>query len=378
EEKGSNQFEKLRQEHIVFIVDEAHRAVSDEEMKRIKKILPNSTWFGLTGTPIFEQNKKQENGTFARTTSQQYGPLLHSYTTKNAMDDGAVLGFQVEYHSLISEEDQEVIVTQLNKGKLPDDVLQQEKLLPTELYETDEHIRTMLQKIFNRRSVVKKFKVQNGFPTMSAILTTHSIAQAKHIYRILKEMKDNGTLLNGRQFDERHQLIDKDFPRVAITFSTNPDQLEKNEQDDELVEIMKEYAKQFDASPYQDEKLYNQNINKRLARKEKQYQSDGQWLDFVIVVDRLLTGFDSPTIQTLYIDREMNYQKLLQAFSRTNRIYTGKDSGLIVSFRKPFTMKENVQNTFRLFSNENQNFDQLIPREYEEVKKEFIECSTLY
>ncbi|WP_148113682.1 DEAD/DEAH box helicase family protein, partial [Lacticaseibacillus rhamnosus] len=196
EEKGSNQFEKLRQEHIVFIVDEAHRAVSDEEMKRIKKILPNSTWFGLTGTPIFDQNKKQENGTFARTTSQQYGPLLHSYTTKNAMDDGAVLGFQVEYHSLISEEDQEVIVTQLNKGKLPDDVLQQEKLLPTELYETDEHIRTMLQKIFNRRSVIKKFKVQNGFPTMSAILTTHSIAQAKHIYRILKEMKDNGTLLN--------------------------------------------------------------------------------------------------------------------------------------------------------------------------------------
>ena len=239
EEKGSNQYEKLRKEHIVFIVDEAHRAVSDEEMKRIKKILTNSTWFGLTGTPIFEENKKQENGTFARTTSQQYGPLLHSYTIKNAMDDGAVLGFQVEYHSLISEEDQEVIVTQLNKGKLPDDVLQQEKLLPTELYETDEHIRTMLQKIFNRRSVVKKFKVKNGFPTMSAILTTHSIAQAKHIYRILKEMKDNGTLLNGRQFDERHQLIDKDFPRVAITFSTNPDQLEKNEQNE--LQVMLEW-----------------------------------------------------------------------------------------------------------------------------------------
>ncbi|MDM5145246.1 hypothetical protein ICE98_02380 [Lactococcus lactis] len=71
--------------------------------------------------------------------------------------------------------------------------------------------------------------------------------------------------MNGRQFDERHQLIDKDFPRVAITFSTNPDQLEKNEQDDELVEIMKEYAKQFDASPYQDEKLYNQNINKTVG-----------------------------------------------------------------------------------------------------------------
>ncbi|WP_273751032.1 DEAD/DEAH box helicase family protein, partial [Leuconostoc mesenteroides] len=65
ETNGHNQFDRLRKEHIVFIVDEAHRAVSDEEMRRIKKILPNSTWFGLTGTPIFEENKKQENGTYA-------------------------------------------------------------------------------------------------------------------------------------------------------------------------------------------------------------------------------------------------------------------------------------------------------------------------
>lgn len=378
EEKGSNQFEKLRKEHIVFIVDEAHRAVSDEEMRKIKKILPNSTWFGLTGTPIFEENQKQENGTFARTTSQQYGPLLHSYTTKNAMDDGAVLGFQVEYHSLISEEDQEAVVVNVNNGELIDDPFEQEKLLPRELYEKDDYIRKMLQKIFNRRSIVKKFNVKNGFPTMSAILTTHSIQQAKRIYQLLKEMKADGSLLNGQNFDKRHQLIDKDFPRVAITFSTNPDQLEKNKQDDELVAIMEDYAHQFDVSPYQDEKLYNQNINKRLARKEKQYQTDGQWLDFVIVVDRLLTGFDSPTIQTLYVDRELNYQKLLQAFSRTNRIYTGKESGTIVTFRKPFTMKENVQRTFRLFSNEHQDFDQLIPREYEEVKKEFRDLSSQY
>ncbi|WP_273717267.1 DEAD/DEAH box helicase family protein, partial [Leuconostoc mesenteroides] len=80
EANGHNQFDRLRKEHIVFIVDEAHRAVSDEEMRRIKKILPNSTWFGLTGTPIFEENKKQENGTYARTTEQQYGRPLHFYT----------------------------------------------------------------------------------------------------------------------------------------------------------------------------------------------------------------------------------------------------------------------------------------------------------
>ena len=134
------------------------------------------------------------------------------------------------------------------------------------------------------------------------------------------EMKYHETVLNGRQFDDHNQLIDKAFPRVAITFSTNPDQLEKNERDDELVEIMKEYSKQFDVSPYQDEKLYNQNLNKRLARKEKQYQSDGQWLDFFIVGERLLTGFDSLTLQTLYIDQEINYQKRFQALSSTNLI----------------------------------------------------------
>lgn len=371
EQSGKHRFEKLTKEHIVFIVDEAHRAVSDEEMRRIKKILPRSTWFGLTGTPIFEENQKQENGTYARTTEQQYGSLLHAYTTKNAIDDQSVLGFQVEYHSLLSEENQEEIVSRLNKGKVPEELLEQEQKLPRVIYENGAHIQAMLHKIFDRRSVIKKFKVQNGYPTMSAILTTHSITQAKQIYHMLQKMKTSGELLTGRPFDARQQLIDPDFPRVAITFSTNPDQQDQNATEVELLEIMADYAHQFNSTPYTDEKLYNQNINKRLARKEKQYQKEGQWLDLVIVVDRLLTGFDSPAIQTLYIDREMNYQKLLQAFSRTNRLAPGKDAGMIVTFRKPETMKKNVQDAFRLFSNEKQNFEDFIPREYAAVREDF-------
>lgn len=369
--KGMNRFEKLRGEHIVFIVDEAHRAVSDEEMRRIKKILPNSTWFGLTGTPIFEENQKQETGTYARTTDQQYGPLLHAYTTKNAMDDQAVLGFQVEYHSLLTNDEQYELVSRITKGNVPDDMLQQENHLKTKVYENDDHIRAMLHKIFNRRSIIKKFNVKNGFPTMAAILTTHSIKQAKRIYYVLKEMKETGTLINGRSFDERHKLIDPNFPRVAITFSTDPDQKEINVADDELTKMMEEYSQLFNSTQYTDQKHYNENINKRLERKEKQYQTNGQWLDLVIVVDRLLTGFDSPTVQTLYVDREMKYQKLLQAFSRTNRIYQGKDHGMIVTFRKPNLMKENVAKTFELFSNESQNFKDLVPKEYSEVRAEF-------
>lgn len=377
EKKGTERFAKLRSEHIVFIVDESHRAVSDEEMKKIKKLFPNSTWFGLTGTPIFEDNKKQENGTFARTTTQQYGDLLHAYTTKNAMDDRAVLNFQVEYHSLLNQDEQEALLAKMTE-EVPCERIDQEKLIKSDIYEGPKHIEAMLHKIFTRRSLVKKFNVQNGYPTMSAILTTHSIAQAKRIYHKLQEMKREGTLFHGKDFDDKRRLIDQDFPRVAITFSTNPDQLEKNQQDDELLEIMKEYSEMYDQAAYTDEKLYNQNINKRLARKEAQYQKDGQWLDLVIVVDRLLTGFDAPTIQTLYVDREMNYQKLLQAFSRTNRLYPGKDNGMIVTFRKPATMKKNVEETFRLFSNEKQNWQELIPPEYQTVKSNFEEVRKAY
>ena len=100
-----------------------------------------------------------------------------------------------------------------------------------------------------------------------------------------------------------------------------------------------------------DDTNYNQNINNRLARKGAQYQIDGQWLDIVIVVDRLLTGFDAPTIQALYVDRELKWHGLLQAFSRTNRVYSGKDKGMIVTFRKPKTMADNVRNAIKLFSN---------------------------
>ncbi|WP_374286027.1 DEAD/DEAH box helicase family protein [Lactococcus sp.] len=372
EAEGTNRFEKLRKEHIVFIVDEAHRAVSDEEMQHIKKELPQSTWFGLTGTPIFEQNQKQENGAYGRTTEQQYGPLLHAYTTKNAMDDEAVLGFSVEYHSLLTDGEQEELISRINDDVVPEEKLAQEALMTSEVYENDQHITALLHKIFDYQSFYKKFKFEKGMPTMSAILTTHSIKQAKAIYAKLQELRAEDKLFSGRPLKDHQPMLDTAFPRVAITFSSNPNQLDKNETDEVLAQIMADYALQFNSTPYQDEKLYNQNINKRLARKEKQYQKDGQWLDFVIVVDRLLTGFDSPTIQTLYVDREMNYQKLLQAFSRTNRIYPGKESGTIVTFRKPETMKAHVEETFVLFSNEKNTSSVLKPREYSVVREDFF------
>jgi type I site-specific deoxyribonuclease, HsdR family len=380
-ESEINKFEKLKGEHIVFIVDECHRAVSDKEMKAIKKFFPQSTWIGLTGTPIFEENKKQENGTYARTTFDQYGELLHAYTTQNAMNDKSVLDFQVEYHSLMSEDEESRLYLsklakkypyddpQLELSSMTDDT-EKEALLETSDYENEAYIEAMLKKIFRHQSILEKFKVANGIPTMSAILTTHSIAQAKRIYHKLISLKKEGTLITGNPLDERRRLNDPDFPRVAITYSVAENQEEIIDANNELTEIMEQYNAMFGTN-YTDIDLYNQNINKRLARKDAQYQKNGQWLDFVIVVDRLLTGFDAPTIQTLYVDRELRYQKLLQAFSRTNRTYSGKNIGMIVTFRKPKTMAANVRDAIKLFSNEDRDWERLVPKQYAEVKQNF-------
>lgn len=387
-ESKDRRFEKLRGEHITFIVDECHRAVSDEQMKEIKEALPSSTWFGFTGTPIFEENKKQENGTFARTTYQQYGNLLHAYTTKNAMDDQSVLNFQVEYYCLLDEDDKQRYLFNKVREKYPKinpveklnslSCIEKERLLDAEVYEGEEnadaYIEAMFAKIFHRQSIIEKFKVVNGYPTMSAILTTRSIAQAKRICRKLQEMKEANTLLCGKEIDERHTLTDKDFPRVAITYSTDVNQDEMTTSNDELDEFIQQYNALFGTN-YSSVNVgdYNRNINSRLARKDAQYQKDGNWLDLVIVVDRLLTGFDAPTIQTLYIDRELRYQGLLQAFSRTNRLYPDKKVGMIVTFRSPETMRENVRDAIRLFSNEGQNWEDLVPLEYPKVKALFLE-----
>ena len=389
-ESERNRFEKLKGEHIVFIVDECHRAVSDKEMKSIKKFFPMSTWFGFTGTPIFEENKKQENGTYARTTHDQYGigkdgrplpngGLLHAYTTKNAMDDKSVLDFQVEYHSLMSEEEEErLFLTKTNYDEYERMTpIQREAFLVNADYENDDYIETMLKKIFRHQSVLEKFKVVNGIPTMSGILTTHSIAQAKRIYHKLMDLKKADELVTGKPLDERRRLNDPDFPRIAITYSLSENQDEMNAAQDEIVEIMKAYSDMYGVA-YEDVDLYNQNINNRLARKGAQYQKDGQWLDFVIVVDRLLTGFDAPTIQALYVDKELRWHGLLQAFSRTNRVLTGKNIGMIVTFRKPYTMAKNVEDAIRLFSNEARDWESLIPKKYETVRKDLVNAHKAY
>ncbi|MCY9130363.1 HsdR family type I site-specific deoxyribonuclease [Bacillus spizizenii] len=390
EQKGTQRFKKLLGQHIVFVVDECHRALSAEGMEVIKGFFPNSTWFGFTGTPIFNENKKQAKGRLARTTRDQYGDVLHTYTIKNALDDGAVLGFQVEHEDTIDltslnnhifeqlrhqEKYSNFSDDEINDMIDQMDGIEKEAYLESSSFENNEHIQKVIHKIFRPDNAYIKFDFQNGCPQKSAILTTSSIDMAKRYYQAIKEMtKDPDWLTKefaGHPIRTGRTIEDPDFPRIAITYSMQENEEDSKQIQDEMMEIIKDYNDYYHTAwSIEDIERYNGDINNRLARKKGEFKEFGKQIDLVIVVDRLLTGFDAPTIQTLFVDRNLSYANLIQAFSRTNRTYPGKTKGLIVTFRKPFTMEQNVKNATKLYSHAQEESSLVYPT-YDESKKRF-------
>ncbi|WP_060681316.1 type I restriction endonuclease subunit R [Virgibacillus halodenitrificans] len=390
EQKGTKRFKKLMAQHIVFVVDECHRALSAEGMQVIKGFFPNSTWFGFTGTPIFEVNKKQAKGQLARTTHDQYGEVLHTYTIKNALEDGAVLGFQVEHEDTIEptslnnriydqlrlkEKYANFSADELNDTIDQMDGMEKEAYLDPSSFENEDHIHKVIHKIFRPDNAYTKFDFQNGRPQMSAILTTSSIDMAKRYYWAIKEMTKDPDWL-AKEFSEHpirtgRTMDDPDFPRIAITYSIQENEEDSKQAQDEMKKIIQDYNAYYDTAwSIEDIERYNGDINNRLARKKAEFKKIGRQIDLVIVVDRLLTGFDAPTIQTLFVDRNLSYANLIQAFSRTNRTYPEKTKGLIVTFRKPYTMEQNVKDATKLYSQEQEESTLVYPT-YEETKKRF-------
>ncbi|WP_446719138.1 type I restriction endonuclease subunit R [Exiguobacterium sp. B2(2022)] len=390
EEKGTHRFRKLIGQHIVFVVDECHRALSAEGMEAIKGFFPNSTWFGFTGTPIFNENKKQAQGQLARTTRDQYGELLHSYTIKNALADGAVLGFQVEHEdtieptslnnrifSILRQDERYADLSDNELNELIDqmETMEKEKHIPNDLYEREEHIQKVIHKMFRPDNAYTKFDFKNGRPQKSAILTTSSIAMAKRYYQAIQAMKQDPDWMTnefaGHPIRKGRTIEDPDFPRIAITYSMQENEDNSKQVEDEMRQVIRDYNAYYGTAwSIEDIERYNGDINNRLARKKAEFKEFGNQIDLVIVVDRLLTGFDAPTIQTLFVDRNLSYANLIQAFSRTNRTFPGKTKGLIVTFRKPALMEKNVQDATRLYSNENDDSSLVYPT-YEESKKRF-------
>jgi type I restriction enzyme R subunit len=325
--EGTKRYEKIKSLKAAFVVDECHRAVTPQTKRTLEKFFTNSLWYGFTGTPIFDENSYEQKGDLPRTTKQLYGECLHSYTIKEAIHDEAVLGFMVE-----------------NLGSKNKKAGDNERV-----YETEAHMRKVLNVILNQS--YEKFGMRNGRGrTYEAILTTSSIAMAQKYYDLLKKVKEDEDEL--KICDEVHKAL-PDFPKFAITYSLSENEETSAVNQDKMKKSLKEYNEMF-GTGYKIEAIdaYNSNLNDRLARKEKKYMDRNQQLDLVIVVDRLLTGFDAPCLSVLFMDRQpMAPQNIIQAFSRTNRLFDPKKQyGQIVTFQAPKEYKEAINKALRLYS----------------------------
>ncbi|EKO77388.1 MULTISPECIES: type I restriction endonuclease subunit R [unclassified Leptospira] len=300
-------------QQVVFIFDEAHRSQFGEAQKNLKKKFRKFYQFGFTGTPIFPQNALS-----ADTTASVFGRELHSYVITDAIRDEKVLKFKVDYNDvrpkfkeIETEQDEKKLTAAENKQAL--------------LHE--ERIREISQYILNQFRQ-KTHRLQAGSKGFNAMFAVSSVDAAKLYYESFKDLQK-----------------DQDKPLKVATifsFSANEEQDAVGEIQDESFEVsaMESTAKEFLRAAIND---YNalfqtnfgvdsnnfQNYYRDLAKKVKDRE-----IDLLIVVGMFLTGFDAPTMNTLFVDKNLRYHGLLQAYSRTNRIYDAtKTFGNIVTFR---------------------------------------------
>ena len=325
--EGTSEYNKIKNLKIAFVVDECHRAVTPGTKRELERFFRNSLWYGFTGTPRFAENAYPQMGDLPRTTEELYGKQLHKYTIQNAIHDNAVLGFQVEHNGPKNMADE----------------------TDSSVYESEAHMLSVLDVILNKS--YHKLGFQNGKgKTYEGLLTTSSIQMAQKYYDLLKRVKNGETEL---QIDERIKQVLPDFPKFAITYSITENEEGSHVNQQKMQESLDDYNEMF-GTKYELAQIqgYNGNLNKRLARKDPKFQSRNEQLDLVIVVDRLLTGFDAPCMSTIFIDRQpMGPHDLIQAFSRTNCIYDkNKTYGQIVTFQAPKLFKESVDNAVKLYS----------------------------
>jgi len=328
------QLEALKDKRIVFIFDECHRSQFGENHKAIKAFFPKAQLFGFTGTPIFEANatsqKIEDTQASMRTTADLFQKQLHAYTITHAIEDGNVLRFHVDYFK--------------PEGKNP--------LKPGEAIAKKAVIEAILS----------KHDAATGGRRFNAILATASINDAVEYYTLFRMM----------QADK--QAADPDFKplNVACVFSPPaegnldvkqiqedlPQEQADNEEDPEgkkaaLTAIVGDYNARYGTNHRLSEfDLYYQDVQKRI--KDQQWPNadypPAQKIDITIVVDMLLTGFDSKFLNTLYVDKSLKHHGLIQAFSRTNRVLNGtKPYGNILDFRQ---QQDSVDAAIALFSGE--------------------------
>ena len=322
----SNKIETIRHSRIVMIFDECHRSHFGESHKRIMKFFDNAQVFGFTGTPIFNDNAV--NG---HTTKEIFGECLHRYLIKDAIADENVLGFLVEYYH--GNEN----VENGNVNRM-------------------EEIAKFILNNFNKSTFDGEF---------DALFAVQSVPMLIRYYKILKALKPKiriGAVFtyaaNSSQDDEQTGMGTGQYVSESVGDA------------DELQAIMDDYNEMYGtAFTTENFRAYYDDINLRMKKKKEGMKP----LDLCLVVGMFLTGFDSKKLNTLYVDKNLEYHGLLQAFSRTNRVLNEKKRfGKIVCFRD---LKNNVDTAIKLFSNSN-NPEEIVRPPFEEVKKEYKQLAT--
>lgn len=342
----------MQSKRIVFIVDECHRSTFGEMLYTIKQTFPEAVFFGFTGTPIHNENKKKKT-----TTAMIFGDELHRYSIADGIRDKNVLGF--DPYKVLTYKDQDVrlqIALAAAKAQTVEEVYADEKkakrfnevmnlpmagyylndeyikgiedYLPDSQYETEEHQNGVV------KDIVDNWIYLSHNSKFHAIFATSSIHEAITYYRLLK----------------------KAAPHLKITalFDPSIDNNGNAEYKEEgLVEIITDYnnlyKQKFTIPTFA---AMKKDISSRLAHKRPYARlKKEEQIDLLIVVDQMLTGFDSKWINTLYMDKVLRYENIIQAFSRTNRIFgPEKPFGTIKYYRRPHTMEKFVAAAFKLYS----------------------------
>lgn len=384
----ASDIEYISGKRIVFIIDEAHRSTFGDMLITIKTTFPKAIFFGFTGTPIQEENQKKKN-----TTATVFGNELHRYSIADGIRDKNVLGF--DPYKVLTFKDNDVrkaVALEKAKAQTEEEAISDpvkskvfykymdssqvgmvghydkkgdyikgiEDYLSDVQYQKEEHTKTVVKDILDnwvRLSHNSKFH---------AIFATNSIPEAINYYRLIKEMKPS--------------------LKVTALFDPNIDNSGGVAyKEDGLAEIIDDYNKKYnqDFSIPSFAKM-KKDIAARLAHKKPYERIENEpesQIDLLIVVDQMLTGFDSKWINTLYMDKVLSYENIIQAFSRTNRLF-GQDKpfGTIRYYRKPHKMEQNINAAVKLYSGDKPLglFVQHLPDNLNMMNKLFDEISELF
>lgn len=352
----------IQKKELAFVVDECHRSVTPETKREIDRFFGSAErpclWFGFTGTPIFSVNKRAQKGDLPRTTEGLYGKCLHKYTIKEALKDGSVLGFQIqglgESIETIQETARKIPGFDENEFKNFEAAEQEqwvinnvENINQKKYFDDEKHREMVVDYIINQSVGKLRLNAPIG-QAYQGLLTCESIKEAQTYYKLFKKFKEEGRV------SEDIRKILPDFPKVAITYTVgeNEESAQANQQEmkQSLDDYNQMFGTEFDLSTIG---AYNENLNHRLARKRSQYKVRDNQVDLVIVVDRLLTGFDSPATSTIFLDRRpMAPHHLIQAISRTNRLFDkSKRYGQVVTLQMPNTYRKCIDEALTLYSN---------------------------